>query len=275
MSTQPDPQPETENAGPEGRQPDSPGTPRPGKWEEHLAGISSPQGGPYLAYLAEIKPQLIRAYEARGSLRGIADRTGLHESVVREIMRQAGVLRSKDPARDSVIARVRTLVGEYPINSLLPTFNCIADKIGESPASVYFAFRTLAAERMLRSYAGYGTVRIDPDAPPSKSAPLRVTLADGTEQTWPPSGHTYRAVEAELRKRIADGTYGGGKRLSAAEVSTEFAVSSGIGRKVLRVLRKEGLLHLRQPWAHFVRDDIQRSLKDEETPQVEFKGGVV
>ena len=65
----------------------------------------------------------------------------------------------------------------------------------------------------------------------------------------------WRMIEADLRQKIADGTYPAGSRLPSIRAMAEhYGVSHGTVDKAVRSLAREGLLQTERGYGCFVRE---------------------
>ncbi|MFJ9893556.1 GntR family transcriptional regulator [Streptomyces sp. NPDC091280] len=166
--------------------------------------------------------------------------------------------------RIACVLRGRIEDGTYPVGSVFPARRLFAEELGVSRSTINSACRALAEEGYLLCFPGRGrgTVVLDPLHPPTGPAVVAPTGEARTE-SWPRPGSnrdTANHVAAEIRKRIADGTYPPARRIpSVLQLAAEFGARTWLVRQALTVLKEERLLYSHNPNGHFVDPDVRKA----------------
>jgi DNA-binding GntR family transcriptional regulator len=162
------------------------------------------------------------------------------------------------------VLRGRIEDGTYPVGSVFPARRLFVEELEVSRSTVDSACRALAEEGYLLCFPGRGrgTLVLDPLRPPTGPEVLARTDGDRQEM-WSRQGSTQDTVDriaAEIRKRIADGTYSPGARIpSVAQLAPDFGARTWLVREALAVLKKERLLYSHNPYGHFVDRNVSKA----------------
>ncbi|MFF4508981.1 GntR family transcriptional regulator [Streptomyces sp. NPDC001401] len=207
-----------------------------------------------------------QAYDAGGTLQGIASFLGRSTTSVHTLLDEAGRSNASlaDPVESTLRARVAD--GTYRVDDVIPPRQQLCEELGVTRAAVERAIGRLVAQGVMLSVHGRGTVVTDPEAPPS-GPDLKVRTASGRWETWTlrPDSSVQRIRDAVIR-RVLDGTYPEGDKIpSARALAREFGVIHPTVDRALTPLKRCGLLTTRHRDGTFVHRKARSLLQSAQT----------
>ena len=238
------------------------------QWRQYLKQLPAYDPGAHLtARDRELyRAAIAQAHRDGGSVQDMAAFLSRSTSSVRTLLDEAG-LRTTSTA-DEVAGTFRDWItdGTYQVADVLPAKQQLCEELGVTRDAVTRAIGRLAAEGLLLSVCGRGTVATDPRMPPS-GPELRVRTASGEWETW-----TVRADPSDQRirdtviDRVLDGTYPEGDKIpSFRTLAQEFGVLHHTVDRALAPLKQSGLLVTRHGGGTFMHRKARSWLQSAQT----------
>ncbi|MGW3118540.1 GntR family transcriptional regulator [Streptomyces sp. NPDC001107] len=209
---------------------------------------------------------IVQAHHAGGKVQDIAVFLGRSYTSVRTLLDEAGLRTT--PAADEVESALRDRItdGTYRVDDVLPAKQELCEELGVTRDAVTRAIGRLAAEGLLLSVYGRGTVVIDPRTPPTGPA-LRVRTTSGKWETWRVRAEPgVQRIRDTVIRRVLDGTYTEGDTIpSTRTLAQEFGVLHHTVDRALAPLKQSGLLATRPASGTFVHRKARSLLQSTQT----------
>ncbi|MEV6949231.1 GntR family transcriptional regulator [Streptomyces sp. NPDC051172] len=240
------------------------------QWRHHLKQLPAYDPGAHLtAHDRELyRAAVAKARDAGGTLQGIAAFLGRSYSFVRTLLDEAGMLTTLG-ADNNVEATLRAQVadGTYRVDDVLPPRAELCAEFGVTRGAVDRAIGRLAAQGIMLSVEGRGTVVIDPEAPPTGPL-LRVRMPSGQWESWTVRAQpSVQRIRDAVIDRVLDGTYPEGTEIPGSrQLAEEFGVIHPTVDRALAPLKQSGLLITRQASGTFVHRKARSRLQSARTP---------